>query len=342
MTTQTVQNINLRHFDDSIAHALVDMFAESSLHLLGINDANYDELMHEWHQSPGFDVNNDIRVAETADGKIIGYADLWDTMPPYVKKYSWVELHPAYWDDDLAHRLFDWVETHARSRIALCPDDAQVVLNQSFFYKHDLLHRVCKQRGYTHARSFYRMQIEFNEAPQPVLPKNGINIRALNFEDPQEKQAAFIATEEAFKDHWGHIEVSAEETGKKWEKIIQENFLFDPTLWFIALDGDKIAGMVYCNPKIMEDEDCGWISTLGVCKPWRRNGLGLALLNHAFVQLHRRGAKRAALGVDASSLTGATRLYENAGMKVVRQYDAYELVLRAGKDLSTQTLQQET
>jgi hypothetical protein len=42
--------------------------------------------------------------------------------------------------------------------------------------------------------------------------------------------------------------------------------------------------------------------------------------------------------VDASSLTGATRLYEKAGMRVVRRYDSYQLILREGVDLSTQTL----
>jgi hypothetical protein len=33
------------------------------------------------------------------------------------------------------------------------------------------------------------------------------------------------------------------------------------------------------------------------------------------------------LGVDAASLTGATRLYEKAGMHVTRRYDTYEKVL---------------
>jgi hypothetical protein len=35
----------------------------------------------------------------------------------------------------------------------------------------------------------------------------------------------------------------------------------------------------------------------------------------------RRGLQAVALGVDADSLTGATRLYEGLGMRVVQQYD---------------------
>jgi mycothiol synthase len=40
--------------------------------------------------------------------------------------------------------------------------------------------------------------------------------------------------------------------------------------------------------------------------------------------------------VDATSLTGATRLYEKAGMWVYRQWDTYEKELRPGRDLMTQ------
>ena len=41
-----------------------------------------------------------------------------------------------------------------------------------------------------------------------------------------------------------------------------------------------------------------------------------ALLLHLLCELRRRGAARAGLGVDAENPTGATRLYESAGMYV--------------------------
>ena len=57
---------------------------------------------------------------------------------------------------------------------------------------------------------------------------------------------------------------------------------------------------------------------LGVRRAWRRQGLGEALLLHAFAEFRRRDITRGTLGVDASSATGATRLYERAGMSVYR------------------------
>ena len=39
-----------------------------------------------------------------------------------------------------------------------------------------------------------------------------------------------------------------------------------------------------------------------------------------------------ALGVDSASPTGATRLYEGAGMKVAQQYATYRKELRPGAE----------
>jgi hypothetical protein len=44
------------------------------------------------------------------------------------------------------------------------------------------------------------------------------------------------------------------------------------------------------------------------------------------------------LGVDSENLTGATRLYEKAGMHVERQNDTYEIELRPGLEYSVVTL----
>ena len=86
----------------------------------------------------------------------------------------------------------------------------------------------------------------------------------------------------------------------------------------------------------------GWVGTLGVTRSYRRNGLGLALLQHSFNEFYKRGRKQVGLGVDAGSLTGAVRLYERAGMHVAVRFDLYEKELRAGRDITRQDLDQES
>jgi ribosomal protein S18 acetylase RimI-like enzyme len=98
---------------------------------------------------------------------------------------------------------------------------------------------------------------------------------------------------------------------------------FDPTLWFIVEADGEVAGVSLCKPHDAE-EGVGWIRVLGVRRPWRRRGVGRALLLHSFHEFRRRGFHAVGLGVDAESLTGANRLYEQAGMRIVTQNDIYE------------------
>ena len=100
---------------------------------------------------------------------------------------------------------------------------------------------------------------------------------------------------------------------------------FDPSLWFLALDGDRIAGTALCFPR---SEQLAWVRGLGVRRPWRGRGLGMALLQHAFAAFYARGMRIAGLGVDAQSPSGATRLYERAGMRVTEQYDTLEKTVK--------------
>ena len=77
----------------------------------------------------------------------------------------------------------------------------------------------------------------------------------------------------------------------------------------------------------------GWIRTLGVRRAWRKRGLGEALLLHSFGEFYKRGTKTIGLGVDAENPTGATRLYQKAGMHVASEYVTYEKELRSGRDM---------
>jgi len=93
-----------------------------------------------------------------------------------------------------------------------------------------------------------------------------------------------------------------------------------------------------CRHQSYDNPEVGYISTLGVLRPWRKRGIGLALLSHAFSEFYRRGKRMAGLGVDAESLTGALRLYENAGMHVHQAFERFEKEIRTGKEISVQSL----
>ena len=74
----------------------------------------------------------------------------------------------------------------------------------------------------------------------------------------------------------------------------------------------------------------GYVTDLSVRRPWRRRGLALALLRHAFGEFRGRGCHAVTLDVDAENTTGAVRLYERAGMTPDRRRDILDRPVRAG------------
>jgi len=329
---KTNTKINYRPFKMEDAEPVVNLFNAHSQDLFGVDDCDLDEMINDW-TSPGLDLEEVTRVVEKQDGDIIGYIEVWDITQPHVTKYVWGVLHPDVWDNALYREMLQWAEDCARARIALAPKDARVVINHGLSSKDVRRKAALESTGHQLVRHFYRMVIEFDQSPpEPQIPA-GLSIVPIILET--ELRAALIATEEGFQDHWGYVNRPIDELMTHWDHFIENSKDFDPTLWFLAKDGDDIAGVCRCADKITEDPDMGWVNQLCVLKPWRCQGLGMALLQFSFNEFYRRGKKRAGLGVDASSLTNATRLYEKAGMQVTKQYDTYQLELRSGNDLAT-------
>jgi ribosomal protein S18 acetylase RimI-like enzyme len=192
-------------------------------------------------------------------------------------------------------------------------------------------------QGLTLIRHFWRMVIELEDEPAaPQIPA-GIHIRPMRRNE--EERRVIQAMRDSFKDHWGYIEGPFEDEYERWMHFLNGTPDFDPDLWLMALDGNQVAGISLNWKFIPGEPDLGWVGTLGVLRPWRKRGLGLALLQQSFLELYRRGQRKVGLGVDASSLTNATRLYEKAGMRSDPRFqmEMYELELRPGVDLSTQS-----
>ena len=179
---------------------------------------------------------------------------------------------------------------------------------------------LARERGYELVRHFWRMEIDVagSEPPEPELPE-GVIIR--QYRPGADDRALHAMHEEAFSEHWEFVATELDE----WRGWRQEREDYVPALWQLAVADDEIAGAALC----FGERDRGWVLDLGVGKRWRGRGLGLALLRAGFRELRRRGFTKVGLEVDSANETGATRLYERAGMVVTRQYDTHEKRLAA-------------
>jgi len=220
--------------------------------------------------------------------------------------------------------LRQWGEDYARRTMRSAPIDYQALVQQFIPAPATSARRLLEEAGYRAVRETFVMATALDRPlPEPVWP-DGIAVR--RFVSGQDDRATFEAVEEAFRDMWGR----PRGTFERFQAMIAAPG-FDPDLWLLAMDGDEIAGTGLARALLDE----GWIDVIGVHRPWRRRGVGLALLHSLFAALRTRGARTAALSVDAESLTDAPRLYSRAGMAVRMSYLRFRKELRPGLDPTT-------
>lgn len=260
------------------------------------------------------------------DGQLVGYSRVRNVAN--VKFHVFIRVHPDYMQISIHAYLLQRTEDFVRQCAFTIPGDARIAMETWIGDANVPMHNLFEQYGFSIVRSTWRMEIEMEQMPpEPVLPE-GIIIRP--FVPGQDERATFAANDEAFRDHWGHVPGNYNE----WLRWAIEREDFDPTLYLLACDNDQIAGVSLC----LQKPALGWVDDLSVRRPWRHRGVGMALLQHTFREFYRRGISKVALDVDSQNLTGATRLYQRAGMHIARRFNTYEKEIRSGIELSTQTL----
>jgi mycothiol synthase len=219
----------------------------------------------------------------------------------------WITVHP----DARGKGLSSWLLACGEER-ALVASSRSMRLGA--LAENGAAWRLLAARGYREARHYFTMRIELDdELEQPVWP-DGIAVATFR---PEDARAVHAALNEAFAEEWGWHALPFEE----WREHRLEASHTDLSLWFIAWEDDDVAGVARCE----DDRDGGgWIGAIGVRKQWRGRGIGRALLLHAFGEFRRRGDPHAGLGVDAENPTGATRLYESVGMRVIKEDVIFE------------------
>jgi mycothiol synthase len=299
-------NVELRAPRLDELEALTDLINRDSDELYGEREESVDS-MRMWLTGPKLNPETDMRVA-VVDGEFRGYVDV----DPEPEPFYWADLRvPPSEPDDIRLVLLDWVEQRARER-------GGEILRFHNASTDEPVKRLLEARGLRVIRHFYRMRIELDGEPEEPRWPEGLKVRTTT---PDDAERVYEAHQESFEDHWEHVRMPYAE----WEHwLMREGY--DPSLWFLVEDDGEIAGLSLCREQDGE-KGVGWVSVLGVREPWRRKGLGRALLLHSFHEFRRRGFHAAALGVDADSLTGANRLYESAGMRVIRRSDVYEQIL---------------
>lgn len=146
--------------------------------------------------------------------------------------------------------------------------------------------------------------------PEPTWPPGAV-VRGL---DPaRDARVAHELVRTAFADL---DDGSGQRTWEEWEALMLSPERFDPDLALVVeRAGDLVAvSMGEILPA------SAFVRQLAVRRAHRGRGLALALLHETFRRAVARGLPAVVLGVDAANATGAVRLYERAGMRVVEEF----------------------
>jgi ribosomal protein S18 acetylase RimI-like enzyme len=307
-----------------------------SLHYQGVRDITYDRLKNEW-ETPGFDLQKSTRLVFSPQGNLVGEVEVWDLSQPPIHPWVWMVVDPECSEaHSVRAQLLEWGEERSREALPRVEPDIRASMRVSIYHENQDAADLLKAQGFQFIRHFFTMRIEMEEPPPEPEWREGITLRP--YDPERDSETVYRVDDEVFQDHFGYVEEPFEEGYKRFMHHMTDPETYDPDLWFLAAEDDEIVGICICRKWSQEDRDAGHISSLGVRRPWRRQGIALALLRHAFGEFYRRGKTKVDLGVDAENLTGAMRLYREAGMVVHHQYDLYEKELRPGKEISVTSL----
>jgi ribosomal protein S18 acetylase RimI-like enzyme len=206
--------------------------------------------------------------------------------------------------------------TERRTReLAAAADPARIVLRNAVLRADRAAYELLASRGYVHAEEHLRMIADLASAPP--APSWPAGLVAADFDPDSDGPAVDACIVEAFSNAWSNQ--------AQWREQKVADSRFDPRLWIVVRAGDEVCGVALCMPDTF---GVGFVESLAVRPPWRRRGLGAALLLESFGRLWSRGERRVGLGVDGDN-AGARRLYERLGMRLAWTADAYEREVRA-------------
>jgi GNAT superfamily N-acetyltransferase len=294
------------------AQRITDLICACDVAEFGEPDFAVQDLETEWRRK-GFELTRDAWTLVAPDGSLVAYGDV-HKRGDHVLASPNSNVHPDHAGKGLEEALVAHAEEWTRHHVGARPIPLRWIVNADNLAKTGRLERL-KFRVIRHDLV---MRIDMQAPPPAPLVPEGITLRP--FEQGRDERAVHAVVQTAFRDMWGH---TRDHPYDEWASWLMEHPDWTPELSYLAEAGAEIVGATM----VFDFFNGGWIRQLAVLKPWRRRGIGIALLYTIFGAFYVRGVRRVGLAVDSENLTGATRLYKRAGMRVETHYARYEKLI---------------
>lgn len=269
-------------------------------------------------ESTDFERRN-FRLWRDQHGKLIGFGQLFiSEQNQEIEGYLYFDIHPNH-QELLASSILQWSKERMQS-VAKNPLLSLKLMTRSSNQRSERC-LFLEQQGFTPERHFLTMACSLK--PAISLENLPAGFRLQNLSGEIDIKAWVEMFNESFVDHWDHHPLTVT-TVESWLK----NPHYKPELNWVAVAPDGTFA-AFCVGYINQEENArtgqkeGWIKLLGTRRGFRRLGLGKAILLTCMKQLQAAKIDQVKLGVDAHSLTSATRLYEAVGFNKINTWISY-------------------
>ncbi|MGC0421073.1 GNAT family N-acetyltransferase [Embleya sp. AB8] len=289
-----------------------------------------DELVEEFGMA-SFDPERDAVIAVDSAGRAVAYGSA--VAPTSRETIVCVDLDgtvaPDRRREGIGSALLAWQEARGRQHLAACADALPGWLASGAPDHAVSAIRLLETHGYERTRRW--LELERDLAAPIAEPPAVAGVRLVPYGEEWQERAR-SAMNDAFRDHWGSQPVTTAEwaAGDRLEA-------FRPDLSVLAVasvtsvapvasdapdasDGERVVGFVFVD--VARDEwplrggPFGYLTTVGVRREARGQGLARALLANVLRTLRAEGLGHAVLDVDADSPTGALGLYQSLGFTI--------------------------
>ncbi|RKS89860.1 ribosomal protein S18 acetylase RimI-like enzyme [Microbacterium sp. AG790] len=230
---------------------------------------------------------------------------------------------PSLWRRGIGRAVFGWQYARGLEQLAeaarALPDaqDVEGTAQLRVYAEESNVgnQRLAESAGLAAERWFATMLRDLSAgAPEVTLPEaareSGMRLVAYTHD---RDEAARLARNDAFRDHWGSLPSPPE----SWAKFVGgEFFRADLSRLVVGPDGAIAA---FCLASVNEDDwaslgaSNSYIDLIGVVRAHRRRGLAPAVVAATLGAMADAGLEKAVLDVDTASPTGADALYEGLG-----------------------------
>lgn len=314
-------SIEYRHFAIADMEKIVDVFNQSRRELPMHQDILLEEVETSFFKDNYFNLEDSCWLALIGD-QFVGYGFVFAEECRIKAGKSdadiTIEVFPEHRNKGLQQELMNLALDFLRSMKIhkvkhLCADTTG--------WKHDLSLEFAFEDNYHE----YTMIWKEGKEPRVYFPADGIHLEYRMFKEASNEDIIEFA--KVNNEFYSESLDFAPELVKSWIEHRDELKENVERITF-AKDGSKTVGACSCEEwtelNRKKDVKAGYISTLGVIKPYRKKGIGRALLSDAVIWLHERGMDTIYLRVDARN-PKALRLYTSNGFEIFKESVVYYL-----------------